>query len=106
MLKHGQLQTTIYTFFQQTKRQDSGFSPGSTAPLPYNNPTTLHSTPTQPPIYQTIARIPDRPPDTDNAIQQAQKRTHTTQQRMTAFFPGRPPDLPPSNPDPGNPPHV
>ena len=33
----------------------------------------------------------------------AHPRSTTTQQRMTSFFPGRPPDLLPTNPSPGNP---
>ena len=33
-------------------------------------------------------------------------RTRTTQQRMTSFFPGRPPDSNNQNPNPGNPPPI
>ena len=104
MIKHGQSQTTLHTFFRPTQRQDPEAQPRLNVPQLHG--TTLHGISTQPPIPQTIDRIPGRPPDEDNGTLPATKRTHTTQQRMTAFFPGRPPDLPPRQPEPGNPPHV
>ena len=107
MIKHGKSQLSISSFFQ-IHRNDSTTEPRlSTIPAPLQDPSLADTVSTAPPKpTQQFQRTPGRPPDTAN-LTRPKHRTNTMQQRMTAFFPGRPPE--PPTPDllqPGNPSHV
>ncbi|KAI2499368.1 hypothetical protein MHU86_15080 [Fragilaria crotonensis] len=99
MLKNGKSQL-IRTFFPKATTTDPELPR-----QPTTTPTRIDpSTPTSPPIPKNIERTPGRPPDTATATCQ-QTRTRTTQQRMTAFFPGQPPDTH-NGSNHGNPSHI
>jgi hypothetical protein len=107
MIKHGQSQLSINSFFQ-IRRNETTIDPRlSTLPAPIPDNSPAYTATTAPPkSTRQFERTPGRPPDTANLTRQTHS-TNTMQQRMTAFFPGRPPETTtPDIPEPGNPSHV
>lgn len=103
MLKKGLSQLTIRNFLTKPPQGIDRQQRGNHAQT-HTTDTSLTSTPTTQPPTQPIERTPGRPPDTATATRNM-TRTRTTQQRMTAFFPGRPPDNQETQ-LPGNPPRI
>jgi hypothetical protein len=112
MIKNGQSQSTIKNFFLQIPHHDSTIIIRPTATELVDNTMKNDSTSTaqlslaQPPPTQNMERTPGRPSDSATIPTGPPKRASTTQQRMTAFFPGRPPDNKKITNIPGNPPHI
>ena len=113
MLKHGSSQSNITKFFKKTtsdrtataRTSDTNTGNDTAPPRAGTSTAALHIITTQQQPPPRIERTPGRPPDTA-IVTTTQKRNITTQQRMTAFFPGRPPDHSTRPTTPGNPSHV